>query len=153
MYTSTEVRNVVINFRVNVAVTAFATIVAVTTASAVKPHFKLVRTILRQFLTLLEEHLCYVSVLTVVSRVTVPRRDVEAVLHVVLLTCFCKELRNVCRATILITRIGDAVSSSSRWPQAETIVVLYHRDTTAHTCCLYRSHPLFGIGLRQRSVL
>ena len=152
MNARTQVGDVIINFGVNVAIASFATVVTVTTTGAVKPHFKLVRTIFRQFLTLLKEYLRNVSVLTIVCRVAVPWRDVEAVLHVVLLTCLCKQFRDVCRATVLITRLRNAVRRSSRWPQAETVVVLYHRNTATHTSSLHRSNPLFGIGLCQRSI-
>ena len=153
MNACTEVGDVVIDFGVDVAVATFATVVTVTTASAVKPHFKLVRTVFCQFFTLLEEYLCYVSVLTVVCRVAVPGRDVEAVLHIVLLACLRKELGNVCRTAVFISRIRNAVGSCCCRPEAETIVVLHHGDTTVHTRSLHRSHPLFGIGLCQGRIL
>ena len=152
MYTSAQVWNIVVDFGVDVAVATFATIVSVATTCTVEPHLELVRAILGQLLALFQEHLSYICILAIVSRVTIPWRDIEAVLHVMLAACIGKQLRNVCVASVIITGILDAVFCCSCWPQAETIVVLYNGDTAIHTGSLHSCNPLFGIRLGQWSI-
>ena len=137
MHTSTEVGDVIINFGVDVAVATFATVVAITAAGTVEPHFELVGTIFCQFFTLLDEDFRNVSVLAIVCRVAVPGRDVEAILHVVLLTGFCKELRDVCRTAVFVAGIRNAVGGCGCGPEAEAVVVLHHCDTAVHTRSLH----------------
>ena len=82
----TEVRGIVINISVYLTDTAFTTIVSIATIGTVEPHFELVATIFGQFFTLLQEHLCYISILAIMCRVSIPRRNVETIFHAMLLT-------------------------------------------------------------------
>ena len=152
VYTGTQVWYIIVDFGVNVAVAAFATVVSVTTTCTVEPHLELVRTILGQLLALFQEYLSYICILAIMSRVTVPWRDVEAVLHVMFAACIGKKLGDVCVASVIITGILDAVRCCSCWPQAETIVVLYNGNTAIHTGSLHCSNPLFGVRHSQRSI-
>ena len=116
MNTCTQVGGIIVDRGIHTAVATLAAIVAVATVGTVKPHLELVRAILCQLLTLLQEHLCHVGILTVVCRVSVPWRDVEAILHAVLAACLGIQLRDVCLAAVLATCLGDVVSSGSCGP-------------------------------------
>ena len=54
-------------------------VIAITAIGTVKPHFKLVVTILCQLSTLAQEHLRHITICTVVHRVSVPWRDIETI--------------------------------------------------------------------------
>ena len=85
----------------------------------------------------LDEDFRNVSVLAIVCRVAVPGRDVEAILHVVLLACLRKELRDVCRTAVFVAGIRNAVGGCGCGPEAEAVVVLHHCDTAVHTRSLH----------------
>ena len=112
MYTGTQVGCVIIDRGIHLACAAFASIIAVTAIGTVEPHLELVAAILGKFLALLQEHLGNVCILAIVCRVAVPRRDVETILHVMLLACLCKQLRNICVTAIFIAGILDAMLGS-----------------------------------------
>ena len=81
----------------------------IATRCTVKPHLKLVGTILRQLYTLGEKHLLCIVVgvaslavfLAPIDAAEVPRRHVESVFHLQLARCTGKVARNICLAGCL----------------------------------------------------
>ena len=60
----------------------FASVVSASSVGSVKPHLKLVVTILGEFFALFQKNVYHIVVFAIVCRVAIPGRDVEAVLHV-----------------------------------------------------------------------
>ena len=76
-----EVRNIIIGRTIYVHGRIASAVVSVTTVGTVKPHFKLVFAILCQLRALAQENIVYIFLCTVVLAVSIPWRNIEAVLH------------------------------------------------------------------------
>ena len=127
-------------------VLVLAAVEAVAAIGAVKPHFELVFAVLCGFETLAQEHLFYIAVGAVESRVAIPRRDVEAIFHVELARGIGEVAGNVGLLGVDVGRGRSVVVGGGSGPEAETVVVLDHRDTTAHAGVFGGLKPLLGVG-------
>ena len=140
--TVAQVWNVVVCCTVYIHSCVAATIVTTTTVSTVEPHLELVCAILGKLGTLLEEHVLNIFVGTIVYAVAVPWRYIETILHAQVLCCSGKVAWDVCVAAKLVARVGHIVVGCLSWPLAETVVVLYDSNTTAHAGSLGNLEPL-----------
>ena len=97
-----EVRNIIIGRTVYVHGRIASAVVSVATVGTVKPHFKLVFAILCQLRALAQENIVYIFLSTVVLAVSIPWRNIEAVLHTQTAGCLGKVARNVGSLAVLV---------------------------------------------------
>ena len=158
----TKVRNVIVALCiVDVASFVSTTVISVVTCSTVKPHFKLVGTILGHFSTLGKEHLLgvVVCILTIllfapIFTIAVPRWDIKTILHTQGFCSFSKVLRNIGLLRIGIAALAYVVFGRLCRPKAEAVVVFNDCNTALHTTSLNCFEPLTWIryGRRCKSI-
>ena len=142
-----EVRNIIICRTIYVHGRIASAVVSVTTVGTIKPHFKLVFAILCQLRALAQENIVYIFLSTVVLAVSIPWRNIEAVLHTQTAGCLGKVAGNVGSLAILIAGIDDGMVSSRCRPEAETVMMLDYGDTALHASSLYSLEPLSRVWL------